>query len=251
MQVHFAHLSMQFDDTNAQHTHDLEKVFGQGFDVITGTEAGFGAGNTASEVKRIASDTNYRFKIVDKYDTWVAVKGSLVVKDSVVTGADHVIGGSASMTPKPPGTWGQKAIVWLQFTNKDLGQIAVGAVHTLTAKNAGTDLKIKSDRMFADDMKAWAKKHGAGASLAFIGGDFNNNDQTMDFFQGGPMTTCWDELKLYPPTSGRRTIDAIASYDFDTRVKCLSARTYTDTAFFLNTDHLLISAVYEIKPIVK
>jgi hypothetical protein len=128
------------------------------------------------------------------------------------------------------------------------GQFAVGAVHNLTHRGAGKEWKAESDKIYAEVMGKWGAEHGKGTALAFIGGDFNRVDRRNDLFFGQPFTTCWDDLKTWPNT-GHGNIDAIARYDSDSRVRCVGARVLDDKKVFLNTDHWLIEAEYEIQPL--
>ena len=242
----FAHASLQFSDTAKQHTEDITTIFSRGYDVITGTEAGPGANNTSDELKRIGALKGYHVHVPGRYDTWVAVKKSLV-KDSLKTGAEFAIWRSSKHTPKPPGRWGDKGVVWLSWNmGPTYGTLAVGAVHYLTNGGAGKALKAKSDTEYARVIQKWADTHGKGTLLAFIGGDFNLSDKTNDVFKGqAKFRTCWDDLEKWPNT-GHGNIDAIARYKPDGRVKCGGARVLDDKKLFLNTDHFLVEAEYEI-----
>ncbi len=242
----FAHASLQFSDTAKQHTEDITAIFSRGYDVITGTEAGPGAGNTRDELKRIGALKGYHVHVTARYDTWVAVKKSLV-KDSLKTGAEFAIWRSSKHTPKPPGRWGDRGVVWISWNmGPTFGTLSVGAVHNLTWKGAGEAIKKKTDIEYAKVMQAWADVHGKGTLLAFIGGDFNRSDKTNDVFMGqAKFKTCWDDLKKWPNT-GHGNIDAIARYKPDGRVKCVGARVLDDKKLFLNTDHFLVEAEYEI-----
>jgi hypothetical protein len=81
-----------------------------------------------------------------------------------------------------------------------------------------------------------------GAKVAFIGGDTNQDDATQNP-RPSKWTTIWDELKKYPSTLGDRTVDIIASYDEDGRVKAKSGRVIP---LGLHSDHKTIEAVYEV-----
>lgn len=246
--LRFAHCSLQFSDTPAQHTDDIERLFKRGYDVLTGTEAGPGANNTLRELRRCARKYGYRLSITHRYDTWVAVKGSLVVSD-YDEGAEFALWRSSRTPGDQPGRWGDKGVVWASWNmGPTYGEFAVGAVHNLTHGGAGKEWKRKSDEIYARVMGEWAAEHGRGKRLAFIGGDFNLVDKRNDVFKGHPLTTCWDDLKRWPGT-GHGNIDAIARYDRDGRVRCVGARSLNDRQVFLNTDHFLIEAEYEIQPL--
>jgi hypothetical protein len=242
----FAHISLEFSDGSKQHTADIEKVFNQGYHYITGTEAGNGAGNTRSELERCAQKFGYLLATARGYDTWVAIRKSFVVDGTWKTGTNKAFSASSEFDPKPRGTWGTKGVVWAEFRDQNLGVISIGSIHPITAKAAGVEIKKQTDALMMTTVEKWGAKHGKGTLLAFIGGDINKNDKKLDVFLKAPFTTCWDELKVWPST-GHGTIDVIASYDDDARVRCLRARAHDDTDFFLNTDHFLITADYEIQ----
>jgi hypothetical protein len=241
----FAHISLQFRDTPAQHTKEIRAVFSRGYDVITGTEAGRGANNTSKEIRRIGGLKGYAVSLVDRYDTWVAVKKSLMDGGPKI-GAEFALARSSKYHPAPPGRWGDKGIVWLSWNMKDLGTITVGAVHFLTHRSTGPALKNKTDATYSAAIQKWADVHGKGPRLAFICGDFNRVDRNNDIFAGkANFHTCWDDLKKWPNT-GHGNIDAIARYRPDTRVKCVGARVLDDSKLNLATDHFLVEATYEI-----
>jgi hypothetical protein len=62
------------------------------------------------------------------------------------------------------------------------------------------------------------------------------------------MTSLADELKAWQNT-GHGSIDVIASYDQDGRVKGKYWRVLDDSEFKLNTDHWLCEGGYEVRPV--
>lgn len=247
-----AHVSGQFSDSDRAHRHDIDKIFSQNWSIITGTEAGEGAGNTNEMLEYYAKIRGYRLVLTDRYDTWVAIRRTNIVEGSFKKGAIHVADKSSVLAPSAPGTWGDKAIVWGQYEDKDLGLITIGAMHPLTRGGAGDRIKALTDEAFATKAASFGRRYGKGNQLVFLNGDMNKNDRVADVFMGAPFTTCWDELKIWPNTleGHRTTIDVISSYDHDGRVECRGARRKTDEKFFLNTDHFAIVADYEIKQLL-
>lgn len=247
----FAHLSMETGDKKAQQQADLDAVFSRGYDVITGTEAGHGTGVGGPLLKGAATKHGYLLSKITRFDTWVAVKKSLVAGGWRV-GADFVLPASTKFEPKPPGRWGDKGITWIEWDmGPTYGRFAVGAVHYLSHSGAGKVYKAETDRLYATAVTQWAKKHGSGTTLAFVGGDFNLLINRNDVFKGGPLTTCWTDLKKYPATHGPNNscIDALARYNHDTRVSLAGARVLTDKQLPLNTDHFLVEAEYDVAPL--
>lgn len=242
------HASLQYSDTDRQQTHDLEKIFALGLDTLTGTEAGASKRSiNDTEVPRCAEKYGYFISIVPRYDSWVAIKKENAVAGTFKKGSNLVINRSSEWDPKPSGTWSDRGIVWGQIKDKDVGIITTGAIHLLTAKNAGVKIKKATDEDFYQKAKAFYKTHGPGEKLAFLNADFNLGDKYHDLYGDAPFTSCWDELRVYPGTHGSRTIDAIGSGDNDGRVSCVSARVRDDSNFFLHMDHKLVVARYDIR----
>lgn len=245
----FAHMSCQFSDTAKEREADIRKVFARGYDILTGTEAGVGAGHgvnsTAELLKKIGGEAGYVVHVPGRYDTWVAVKKTLVV-GKPVTGAIHAIDRSSMQKPTPPGRWGDKGVVFIEWNmGKTFGSFAVGAVHNLTWGGAGKDLKEKTDIVYAQKMEEWRKSLPAAVE-AFIGGDFNRNDKTGDVFRGkAGFITAGDEHKDWENT-GHGPIDGIAREKTSTRTKCVRFDVLDDSELPLATDHFLLEADYEV-----
>ena len=243
MKLRFAHLSMQFSDTPREMEKDVDTLFKRGYDVITGTEAGHGSGKLVDLILAGATKYGYKVSKPGRYDTWVAVKKTLVHSEWQ-TGSEFALWRSSRTEPTPKGRWGDKGVVWASWNmGPTFGEFAVGSVHYLTNGGAG-DWKVPSDKVYAKVIGEWAAEQGSNVSV-FIGGDFNKLDRTNDVFYGQPLTTCWDDLKKWPNT-GHGNIDAIARYDKNARVKCVDARVLDDSGLFLNTDHFLVEAEYQI-----
>lgn len=246
--LRFAHASLQYSDTDKQHTADIELLFSRKYDVITGTEAGkAGSGNTPAELERCAKKYGYVLALYDRYDTWSAVKKSLVF-GNVKEGAHFGIWRSSKTKPKPAGRWGDKAIVFVAWDmGPTFGKQAVGCVHYATWGGAGTaKLKNQLDTQYAKEVAEWVNKQPEEANV-WVTGDFNRNDKKFDVFMGQvPMMTCWDDLKVWPNT-GHGNIDAIARHKNDSRVRCVCARVLDDGDLFMNTDHFLVEAEYEVR----
>lgn len=89
--------------------------------------------------------------------------------------------------------------------------------------------------------------HGRGRRLAFVTGDTNMDDvdgtHTALWYAFDGLTTCWDEIGAWPATHRGGTIDIIASYDKDARVRCVAARAWPKGY----SDHNPISAWYEVR----
>lgn len=269
MRVRVAHASLQFSDTDKQHTADIEKIFDRAVDRryawITGTESGPGAGNTGRELIRVAREHNYRpwvpqhqgKGISQHTDCWIAVREDLI-KGDWTRGYEHVIDGSAQMKDEidiPEGKkWGPKGLVYVGFDSlPELGHINVGAAHYLTdARNPDSQFWDLNERL-GREVVSWARAMGKGSSLVFYGGDQNmrddKNEQPQgDTFFGGPLTSTWDQLRTWENT-GHGTIDVIATYNKDHRVKAMATQALDDTEFFLHGDHFFVEAVLRVDPL--
>ena len=138
-------------------------------------------------------------------------------------------------------------------TGKTFGKISVGAVHYTNTTGSGGKAKKKAfDTKYAKVLRAWRNRRVKYGSLVFMGGDMNRNDKTNDVFMGqGGFITCWDEMEHYPHTSEGKhgTIDVIARMTGTNRVKCVKARHWNDNGIFMNTDHYIIEAIYDIMPV--
>lgn len=246
--LRFAHLSLQFSDTDKQRAFDINLLFSRKYDVITGTEAGHTVSTTNEYLKAAANKYGYVLSWHRGYDTWVAVKKTIVFRNWR-TGAEHALDRSSKTKPTPPGRWGDKGVVWATWDmGPTFGEFGVASVHNLTWGGAGTALKNSSDIKYAEVMNKWVLSQPAAQST-FIGGDFNRNDKTGDVFRGKVAArTCWDDLKVWPNT-GHGPIDAIARMTADSRVRCVAARVLDDGDLFFYGDHFLVEAEYEVRAI--
>lgn len=269
MRIRTAHASLQFNDSDKQHTHDIEKIFDRAVDRrqawLTGTESGPGAGNTGRELIRVARDHGYRpwvpehqaNGIAQHTDCWIAVREDLIEGDWK-RGYEHVIPGSNQFEDEMDlngKVWGPKGLVHVAFdsTPKGLGRINIGAAHYLTGGREPGSKYWTLNEYLSSAVGDWARKVGEGPGLVFYGGDQNmaddkNDEPQGDTFFGEPLTSTWDELKKWEST-GHGTIDVIASYNKDRRVKALRTFALNDKEFRLNTDHFYVEAVFDVEPL--
>lgn len=237
----FAHCSMQYNDTDQQHASDINTLFGRKYDVITGTEAGKGAGNMNVELRRAAEKYGYVISLHRNYGTWVAVKKTIVAKDARFS-VRHALDGTAK--------YGAKGVVFAEWDmGPTFGKFAVASVHYVTRAGAGTvTRKAQLDLKYANAIEGWVKALPDEFS-AFVAGDFNLRDQPNDWFKGQiPMATCWDDLKLWPNT-GHGNIDGVARHKADARVRFTGARVLDDGDLFLNTDHFVVEVDVEVRAV--
>lgn len=242
--VRVAHASMQFSDTDAQHTADAQKVFkrcrSRGTRWITGTESGPGADNLRIALQKAAWANGYRFFTDPRTDGWIGVDRSFTTGGFVFR-YQHLFDGKA-------GLHTDRGICSVTFTNEALGKITVGTAHYFTKGKRPGDPFFPENVRYIDAVNAWARKYGEGDRLCFYGGDQNMVDRDVDTFRGGPLTSLWDELGKYEDT-GHGNIDVIASYDGDGRTRGASVNALTDAEFHLHSDHFLVEGAFKIKPL--
>lgn len=240
--LHIAHASLQFSDTTTQWRHDTRTIFGLGYHIIGGTEAGE---NRNWQILR--QEAHGRGYVIDRYKSnWLAVhsdqvRGRVKWVHRTVADNDQVVGRghdsnyiTGTFTHANPRVGGITAMT-SHYPTK--GQW----YHPAPSRRVNTWITRKMGRVTSRTLAQMSR----GRKLGFYTGDQNLSDRVVDTFSGGPLTTCWDELGKWPNT-GHGNIDVIASFDGDTRVKCLSARALNDKTLFLHGDHFLIEAVYEI-----
>lgn len=277
MRVRIAHISLQFSDTNKQHTQDLEKLFDRAvrrkYAWITGTEAGPGARNTGEELVRVAREHNYRPWVPSEQaegngratDTWVAVREDLI-SGGWEQGYIPVIPGSSALyrenghDPDSNPRWGPKGVVHVGFDSDVFGsRVSVASSHYLTGGRSPSAGPVKGvdhwewNETLARAIGDWFREAGRGRNLAFYGGDQNMSDKKNDApqgdtFFGANVTSVQDELKKWEGT-GHGPIDVIATYNKDGRVSALKVTVLDDKEFHLHTDHFLVEALVNVEPI--
>lgn len=235
--LEMAHCSMQFSDTTKQMRSDVEKIFDQGYHIITGTEAG--ADNPLSRILP-AHAKKVGFKLHLVRDVWVAVDKRLVT-GGWKTGYVPVI-----ESAEGAGKHTDKGVGWAGFDNQYLGTITVGVAHLLTRGREPGDVNYRFNKRFGRVWEEWLEQFGKGTDLAFAAADQNIPDRDHDTFFGADLTSSWDELGRYENT-GHGNIDVIASYDKDGRVKAKRVRALDDREFHLHTDHFLVESSFDIE----
>lgn len=238
--VTFQHTSMQFSDTDSQMARDVERIFGRGRQVLTGTEAGGEKAKPLPDLLReAAEDIGYHYH--QAKGEWIAVSRELTKKRSRVTrGYVPVLESHEGL-----GKHTDRGIAWMSFNTDNLGKITIGAGHYLTHGRKPGDPNWTLNQRYADAIGEWARDKGRGQDLVFYGGDQNIPDRTEDTFFGSPLTSAWDEIGRYENT-GHGNIDLVASYDRDGRVEAKGIRALDDRELHLFTDHFLVEAEYKI-----
>jgi len=244
MTLDLAHFSLQFDDNAQQKAHDARKLFGRGYDAITGTEAG--EDDTERALVREAHEAGYTFYVMRS--NWVAVRRDLIERGSYKFGHEMIVDNDRFV-----GKADDLHITWAQWKMKDVGEITIMAGHYATKGRPGEvaerRVNVEPNKDYARGIGRLAEKFGKGPSLVFYGGDQNIVDQHTDTFFGEDLTTAWDELKKWQNT-GHGNIDVIASFDKDKRVKAKYIRALNDQKLFMHTDHFPVEAGFTIDKLV-
>jgi hypothetical protein len=153
----------------------------------------------------------------------------------------------------PVGGHSQRHALWVQV---ELWKESIFYVegHWVTGYKQFEERRREHDAMSTEIVRL-VQEYGRGKDLAFFSGDTNVPDSEginpgYKILDEGGLTTCWDEIGLYPATHGQnngpgKTIDIIGSYDLDVRVTCEKARAWPKS----NADHNPISAWYRIAPL--
>lgn len=271
MRVRTAHVSLQFGDTDKQHSHDIEKIFDRAVSRrlawITGTEAGPGAGNTGDELLEVSRKAGYRPWVPSEQsdgrgketDCWLAVRNDLIVGDWDPT-YTPVIPGSQSLYDEAGidvefPRWGPKGLVAVGFKSlPQLGDINLAVTHHLTGgrdpKNSvehGVD-HYKWNERLDEAIAEWMRETAHGSALAFCTMDRNSPDTKTDTQHIGASTTLADELHKWQAT-GHGPIDWMLSYNKDGRVKGQDFNVLDDREFSLNTDHFFVEGTYSVEPL--
>jgi hypothetical protein len=244
VRVDVMHQSMQYSDTTAQQLADSRKLFERArirqVWWVTGTEAN--QPEDSRNFKQEAEAHGYRY-FHRGGDVWIAVDPARATKfDSDFT---EVIKGKA-------GSYPTRGVLRVSF-DTDLGRVTVLACHyNLSGPRHPNAPGAKQNPKLAAALSNAAEQYGKGTGLVFYGGDQNLKDENTDTFYGHPLTSAWDELKHYEPTHpGRETIDVIASYNKDGRVKANYIHAKNDSQFKLHTDHFLVEAGFDVSPLPK
>lgn len=247
------HSSMEVFDALPKQEADAQKILSLGNDIVCGTE-----GRVAwKALKKYAKENGYFIYQGGRSDSWVAIKKEICAKYPKQKWRTvkpkfgyQKIFGSAGSTGDPNGPYGDRGITYATFAHKDFGVVSVGTSHYLTKGRtkdqtpAGQFNHFDMNTKITDEIGKWARTYGRQNALAFFTADANIQDNRDDVFRGEPLTTSWDELGKYPNT-GHGTIDIIASYDKDGRVKCIGGRARPELN--LNSDHITIQATYEVQ----
>lgn len=235
--INVMHVSLQFSDRTAQKRHDAEVIFkrARSRDAlwVTGTEAQ--EADSRGFLDQYAGQTGYSFYVHG--NCWIGLRKTEV--RNVRHDYNHVLDAGAGQ-----GRHGDVGITSAEF-DTDLGQISVGVSHLLLQGYKPSDPNYRLNGKVLTAIGEWGKAAGQGRRLAFFAGDMNTPDRTEDVFRGKPFTTLADEMRDWQNT-GHGSIDCIASYDLDRRVKGAYWRVLDDREFYLFTDHFACEGGFDI-----
>jgi endonuclease/exonuclease/phosphatase (EEP) superfamily protein YafD len=239
--LHLHHASLQWKDEDQRTAEDMRRALSLRAPVVSFTEVFPGNQrwlNVVAEEKG--------------YVPFMAGNDALAVRKNVKVLDQGEILVNPGVKGKPPaGGHSQRHALWVQM---DLWGESVFYVtaHWVTGYKHFKERRDEHDAM-STAIVDLVQSNGKGKDLAFFAGDTNVPDSEgvnpgFVLLDEGGLTTCWDELGVYPATHGQnngpgKTIDVIGSYDRDGRVSCDKARAWPKVA----ADHNPISAWYKIK----
>lgn len=240
------HSSLQFSDKAAQQTHDVHVLFEEGteFPIKTGTEAFTGKDSNMNHPLLVEAAKKYNHVINFAGDSWVAVDREIIHPGTAIK--DDVFLVSNDMQQVSRGADRIMPTITFEHAHPGVGRVHIGGIHypTKGAKpgDPNHDMNVIISKRIAD----WMAKAGVRSDIAFLNGDFNMQDRTLDLALGHNFTTMADELKTWQNT-GHGAIDAMCSYDNDGRVSAKRWNALDDKEFFLFSDHFVCRGVWEIK----
>ena len=206
---------------------------------VTGTEAG--SEDMRDALKTAAKDNGYNFTV--KSDVWIAVQKTWIQGRSWDTGFIKILDANSGSQRS-----NARGILWVEFDTESHGTFSVAVSHFMTHGSKPGDEYYAANGKLTRAIGEWGKVHGAGRKVCFFAGDVNTQDRTNDVFRGAPFTTLADELKDWQNT-GHGSIDVIASYDADNRVKGTSWKVFDDKEFPLYADHFACEGGFEVRPV--
>ena len=247
-EIKLAEISLQFSDTLEQQRADIEKTFSRARKNRTMGVMGTEAGDNKLWKLIVDACRRHGYRANRMRGNWVAVDKEVITPGTWSEGDILVMDND-----KVVGRGHDPAFPWVKFRHKTpgVGFIALAAIHYPTKGRRPSDPNHWVNRAYARRINAWAKVHGAGSNIVFVGGDFNMPVREKarglpDLFFGHPFTTASEEVgKFY--NTGHGAIDHIASYDPDARVKATDWRVYNDRKFFLHTDHFYTEADFSVR----
>lgn len=241
-QIHLdvMHCSMQFSDSLWQKKQDAQRIFGRARrtkrDWVTGTEAG--QRDLRKALGQACEEHGYRLHVAQ--DVWVAVSKNRI-EGGWREGFTKVVDSSRGR-----GQHGDRGIGWVSFEHTRVGTVSIGVCHYLTQGRKVKDPNYHLNTQLARAVGEWGRERGQGSALAFYAGDQNIPDLVYDTFRGAPFTSLADELGK-PQNTGHGSIDVIASYDHDKRVKGRYWRVLDDKEFWLHSDHFACEGGFDVR----
>jgi hypothetical protein len=237
------HTSLQFSDNPRQQRHDVSTLFTEGErnPLKTGTEAG-GIGDNKLKDLLIEYAEKHNHVLNFAADTWVAVDRAIIKPRSVEKG-DLFLASNDDMV----GHGQDRKMAWIEFDHVDneIGRISQGSVHYATRGRKPGEPNFDINKKCATKIHKWMVEHGKGSALAFVNGDFNMPDRTLDWSLGGNFTSMADELKAWQMT-GHGPIDGFASYDHDGRVAAKRFVVLDDKELMMFSDHYYCLGAWEV-----
>lgn len=232
------HLSGLYSLSPSQWVHDVETVFARRPEWVSGTELDDKDDWLAA--RSAAQKAGYR--IVRFKGNWVAVRQDVICK-----GSFRKIGITVIPREELRIKGADRSLMVVMFDHKVLGPTAVLASHyPVNGRPTGAPsrrVNLHGTKLMARAIHAQMAVLETLGFTPWYGGDQNIDTEVDDSFFGAPVVVCWDEVKRYPVTLGRSTMDVIARLK-SSRARCLKARAFTDKQLPIFSDHRYIEARY-------
>lgn len=256
---HLATVSMQRDDPPRQIVEDLETAFDPDSwgdngvpDLIGFTEATPGQ-TVRPYLAAAATDAGYPLNLPATGDVVTAVHP----RHTITELSSPLILEARSGYDK--GNYAARRIVETRITTAGGNDVTDHGMHWLTAYRLDRDpgpenrrerLHLIQSERFVERVKL----HSLGDRISLWHGDLNvdeKRDTGFDdsaphaVFAAAGLRSGFDELKVYPPTHGDRSIDVSGTVNSDLRVSVLEARSYRRG----NSDHRRTSLILRFNPL--
>lgn len=230
----------QFSDTFEQKKKDVKKLFKhyRDADIICGTESG--EEPLKGFVQKYGKAAGFRVYLVRGH--WVAVNEKIISPRGWRQWYVPVLESFQGR-----GKHTDRGLAMVRFNHVVSGdQISVAAGHYLTQGGRAGDPNWDWNGRYAAKIGQTAKEEAKGHGVFIYMGDQNTEDGRFDTFKGQPVTSVWDELKKWPNTHRNRTIDVIATYDRDRRMKARKAWVENDKDKHFHFDHFVTRATLRL-----
>lgn len=239
--IHLRHSSMHFRDPRWQVDADALEAIPDADDVLAPDAIGFtelGAFEEWDAVRDRARETGYAIRRHGSVGLAIHPRNTIELVSRI-----NVL--PALRAAK--GSHRARGILEVGFTTAAGNLATVHEAHWIT-DGPGNKQRTAKRRRQSEVMADRVELHARGRRLSFWMGDTNEDEERGEHEVQRPLTTSgllsiYDELKVYPATHGRRTIDVIGRYRRDRRVRPLAV----EVGPRRHSDHRVVDAWYRVR----